>query len=290
MKDGKYSEGVIEEHKIVREILKQQVRLIDYLIAFILIEKKKNLEPEKIKTFSTIMMMIQGIGVSANSILKLTEDIEMSIRDCYGIARSILETSINVCYIISEGKSKNDLAVRHAEQRAFRNLKKENRYGNIIISAELMGIDKKKQIPDELKKALAQFSTKKGKEIREWTSDSVETRIEVISKYYPRQTLTFALSHAMIYRTSSEILHGTYFSVIFFWNGDNGRNEDEYVGNFIFKTHFANVFYSTIICITGLIEILAKKYEFDLIREKHDAIFNFFKRYIEMMQKEGEKQ
>jgi hypothetical protein len=68
----------------------------------------------------------------------------------------------------------------------------------------------------ELQAALAEFTSKKGREITSWTPETVQEQIETIDARYGKRistNLQFALMS--IYRHESDIAHGTFFGALF---------------------------------------------------------------------------
>lgn len=204
----------------VRSILSAQTRLIDQCLT-----RLKEIRDGKTplstgtsrKVFDVVLTMIHVSGVSAHSILKLTEEIELQARDGYPIARSIIEGIINIGFIMAEGHTAAELADRHAQQKAFRDLKRTSSIAGHSITVGWTG----KLSPEDeahLTALAAEFSTKAGRERRDWTDKSLERRLEVIDGRFGHRVMTMLHSSIfMVYRHASEIVHGTYFGALFFW-------------------------------------------------------------------------
>lgn len=69
----------------------------------------------------------------------------------------------------------------------------------------------------QMKQALDDFSTSKGKEVSNWTTETAFSRLEIIGKTY-WDYLNGLLSFAFfsIYRNVSEIIHNSYYGVRIF--------------------------------------------------------------------------
>lgn len=202
--------------------------------------------------------MLQAIGVSAHSILKLTDAVDMSIRDCFGIARSAAETAVNVSYIAVGGTELSDRAMRHLRQKRWRDLKRVGQMGDqrIIVERHL-----KAQVSDfpGLQEAIQEFTNRNGQEVREWTPDNIQKRISLVGS--KSKLAAEALSGAIftIYRPSSELLHGSFYGVNYFWQGSFdrpvvGREEFERLWTF---DHFVTLLSSVFFGIRGAVEIVA---------------------------------
>ena len=204
----------------VRSILSAQTRVIDQCL-----NRLKEIRDGKTplstgtsrKVFDVVLTMIHVTGVSAHSILKLTEEIGLQARDGYPIARSIIEGVINIGFIMAEGDTAAELADRHAQQKAFRDLK---RTSSIAGQAITVGWTGNLSPEDEARHAAlaAEFSTKAGRERRGWTDKSLARRLEVIEGRFGHRVMTMLHSAMlMVYSHASEIVHGTYFGALFFW-------------------------------------------------------------------------
>jgi hypothetical protein len=142
-----------------------------------------------------------------------------AIRDSLPLARSIIETLINVSYILAAGEEAAALMERHAMQRTYRDLYRINEIAGFRVGYAASSRPDLATHP-ELKEALDEFTRKNGKEITSWTSLSLEERLDVIGKRFGLGTdLRLRLAFFKIYRHSSEIIHGTYYGNLYFLCG-----------------------------------------------------------------------
>ena len=122
----------------LRSMLEQFIGLDDALIA-VLIEHKSAIHLRSERTpipkpvVQVIPLMLQAIGSSSHTLLQLSRGPGLQTRDCYSICRSIVELAVNICFIISEGANAAERALRHARQKAFRDLERESKIGTNII-------------------------------------------------------------------------------------------------------------------------------------------------------------
>lgn len=203
----------------MRSILYGLTRLTDFSLHILKqdqdgLEKVKAGHPDVLRI---TMPMIHMTGISAHSLLKLTEEVGLSTRDCFPIGRAIVESAINVTYILAGGSEVALRAERHDAQRSFRDLERTLDVAGLRIMAKHVG----KLDAEALKhyqNLAREFSYKSGKEKSAWTDDALEQRLEVVKERFS-QSIATSLSVAMfgIYRHSSEILHGSYFGAMFFW-------------------------------------------------------------------------
>lgn len=171
------------------------------------------------------LLMLQAAGVSIHSLLALTRERDMSIRDGFGIARSVIETAVNAAYIAVGGETVAEQAIKHMRQKRWRDLSREASVGGWRMKVR-MDVD---VLPDDvpgLPEALKEYTNKRGSEVRDWTPDNIEKRIDAVAKKCPGADLPFGAAVFAIYRPSSELLHGTYYGVEYFWQGSS----NQYVG------------------------------------------------------------
>lgn len=276
---------VLEEHRrTLCMFLERQVRLIDFCIAE-LVEAKSissSLVSADIDVVDTVLMMVQGMGVSSHSVLKLSEKLGMSLRDCLGICRSIVETGINIAYIVAGGSDLAERARRHARQKAFRDLGRQGKIGPWSFSLEPASKPDISAIP-ELQLALDEFSDSKGRETRDWTKDNLDSRLHLIEKAFPRASLYFATAVMQIYRHSSEILHGTYFGTVYFWRGiqKDGKPEKDELLRYFLSNHLVMIVSSAFFAQGGVIDVVARRYEFTQLRKESEELFRIFGLYVE---------
>ena len=204
----------------MRSILTRQIRLVDALIAIMLGHKSASaLRDEEIdveKEVSQVLIpMLQAIGSSSNTVVALSTSPGLHTRDCFSIARSIVETSINVCYIMAKGKDAAKRAVRHARQKSFRDLERKSSLGKSVI--ELIFSEKPElESIEGLQEDLEEFTSRSGRE-KGWIDLSVDERIlEAGSILGESIVTTLHWSRFAVYRHSSEILHGTLFGAQYF--------------------------------------------------------------------------
>ena len=192
----------------VRELLAAQAGIVELATGLMGIEAEK-LERDDYDTASVISVLMRGVATSMRSVLLLTASFDMSIRDCFGIARSIFESSVNIAYIATVGPPAALRAKRHAMQKAYRDLLRTD-------PAELK-IPPKSPPPSSdmipgMPEALGEFTRVNGTELTDWANLGVSGKLAVIFEHYPGVRLTLSVSLSSIYRDASEILHGTLYA------------------------------------------------------------------------------
>jgi hypothetical protein len=110
--------------------------------------------------------------------------------------------------------------------------------------------------------ALAEFTRKSGAERTTWCDEDIYDRIKIIENRFPGTNLSFGASTISIYRHSSEILHGTYFGVRYFWTDSAGRrvSSRQEAEHLFLANHFVAVFSAAFFALQGLIDIISREY------------------------------
>lgn len=260
------------------DIISQLVSLLNLLIAISIghatsreIRSEETPVPDLVT--KVIPMMLQAVGSSSITLIKLSNEPGFQTRDCYSIIRSIVETSVNICYIIAEGPSAADRALRHARQKSYMDLQRELNIGETIISLRFSSIPDPAEIED-LEKDINGFMSQSGRE-KGWVDLSIDKRIEVVGEKLGKPEVTdLSFARFMIYRHSSEILHGTFFSTIYFFGASSPNNKpaspEELIEN-ITQQHIM-ILMANIASLSAVIESFHKAYGFKSIVEKLNVI------------------
>lgn len=256
-------------HSGGRQLLFDQAQALEHLI-----HEMHELDAGRaVPSIRVPLLMLQAVGVSIHSVLALTVKRDMTIRDGFGIARSAVETAINAAYIAVTGDSSGELAIRHMNQKRFRD---QSRQADIagwkmkLSSAVPFAAD---DVPG-LQEALDEFTDRRGREVRDWTDVRLEDRVAAVATVSRRAALGLATSIFMIYRPASELLHGTFYGVTYFWKGSQGvvgltrENFDEVW----LLDHFMSVLSSLFFSAGGAIEAIAHVCGLTGHRERQDEL------------------
>jgi hypothetical protein len=166
---------------------------------------------------SVIGPMLVVNHTSLKSILLLLEN--NHYRDVIILSRPFLEAVINIGFIMAKGDKAVIDSKKYAYQKGYRDLFRGIDINDFKIKSGFTEfVDEfEKAAPTQMKEALEDFSTKKGKEINSWTPETAKAKVEIIGeKYgtYVNGLLTFAFF--TIYRDVSEIIHNSYYGVRIF--------------------------------------------------------------------------
>lgn len=193
------------------EYLKEAQQILDKLISILFIANEK-LPNSSDNLRMALSMMAWPIIESGHSMLVLSSMDKQ--RDCYILARPIFEHVLNMGYFGAKGEETINKSIAHYYQKTFRDLHREIKIKDIKVAIGLKNIEAVHK-DDNLRKAIEEFTTKKGFEERSWTGDNIFKKIEIISDTYGKDIGTIlTLNLFFIYRHSSEIIHGTMFGVL----------------------------------------------------------------------------
>ncbi len=216
-KDGRLG-PMIETVSGMRDIARSQLRTIDKCLHFLVMHRDhvKKLPRGEKEVFRVILTMIHMVGISGHSLLKLTDEIGLGVKDAFPVARSLVEGAINVCFIMAEGVEAAEKASRHAEVKAYRDLSREWDAGGFKMAAGYSG----RLPPDEksrLETMLPEFTNKRGGE-KGWTDKTLKQRLARVEQAFPSSSMISLNTSAFnVYRHASEVVHGSYFSALYFW-------------------------------------------------------------------------
>jgi hypothetical protein len=246
----------------LRALLARQTRLIEFLL--LVISKKEGPLPAgrsrpllpKV-TGDILPVLIQSAGSSCLTIIRLTSRPGLPIRDCFPIARAIVETIINICYILARGEEAAERMEKHALQKTYRNLDRSSSISGTKINLRYTGHIDPSDVPG-LQESLKAFSTAKGNEKRLWTEDSIEQRLsEISTRFGTRISTPLHFAHFAIYRNASEILHGTYFGWLYFFGATQpGIARSRENTRYAVSSHAMDILFNLVRAIDAMIQAL----------------------------------
>lgn len=247
----------------LRAAMYVQTRALDAVLHALKDHEKFSADDREI--IDVTIMMIQGLGVSVHSVLKLTEERDMAIRDCLGIARAGFELATNICFITAAGVEEARRAQRHALQKSYRDLHRIGEIGGVRIEVKRDGLPKTDTIPG-LEAALAEFS-RKGREVRDWTPLNISARIDAVRLAHEKAALSLSVACMSIYRHSSELVHGTFFGVQHFWTGSRGPARTREAFYETWAEHFQTIFNALYFSVAAVIELCSARYKLEGLAE-----------------------
>ena len=199
--------------KRLRETLSERILIATELLAVMIGHPagSARLETTPIpkEVLAVIPLLIQAMGSSSSTILRLSDPPGLQTRDCFAISRSVVELAVNICYIMAKGPEAADRAIRHARQKSVRDLTRESTVCGQTISLAFSGQLDFSRMPG-IEKELQEFVSRKGRE-KSWVDENIDQRIETAGQLNERVLSALHFARLMIYRHSSEVLHGSLF-------------------------------------------------------------------------------
>ncbi len=179
----------------VRDLLARQAGIVDQ-VTTLMASQAEMLGGDERETARVVWVVMRGVATSMRSILLLTAAFDMSIRDCFGIARSIFESSVNVAYIVAVGPEAAVRLRRHAMQKAYRNLLRSDPQELKLPSASPPAAEVIPGMPE----ALDEFTRANGAELTDWAGLNVHGKLVVIFEHYPNVRLTMSYPRSSLLR------------------------------------------------------------------------------------------
>jgi hypothetical protein len=229
--------------------------------------------PEKMRGV-VIPMSLAG-GQSVETILEFSDKRGIPVRDCFPVARSAVETLINAGYVLAGGESLAEKAIRHAQQKSYRDLDRtfgRDEYTFRIAASEMPEVNRH----TELKKALDEFTSAQGRE-KNWTDDSVPMRIEKIGQVLGVVPASdFLGAYALVYADGSEIIHGSLFGIHLFYRGRS--KPPEHVEDFRALTaeHIEGILFAAFLALNAYLRGFCMLQGFAVLDDLMKGLFDRF--------------
>ena len=181
-------------------------------------------------TWRVVAALLHGVVETGNSLALLVRSIR--VRDSYVLARALFDTTLTAAFVLAGGQAVAERAERHARQKSHRDLARESHVAGQTLRLLWTGSVDVSQEP-ELQAALAEYTGRKGQELRDWTPENASEQIEAVAaKYGAQVALGFQAALFNVYRHGSEAAHGTLFGVLYVLGvtlpGGGPKDEGEY--------------------------------------------------------------
>lgn len=151
-----------------------------------------------------------GAGQSLNTLVKLSEEKTLIVRDMYGIARTVIEAFINAAFFVTQPVDVAQRAIRHVEYASWKH------HNRIIGSGEMMFAVNSDEDPKKtLQEKFPEFA---GKGQGSWTALDAPSRIDRIGREVRAAGGALLGAYGMIYAVSSEIIHGSVYGMNYFFS------------------------------------------------------------------------
>lgn len=264
-------------------VLLQELNFVNSLMALAVGEnlihpKREETSQVEDNVSTATLTLMQAVTSSSNTILKLSETTGLHTKDCYIIARSIFEASLNTCYIFAAGNKVATDALEHSRAKSIKDLKRESKIGESVIRLSFIDSDTI-SIPPELKTLLRKYETKKGRD-KSWTELNVDARIRFIGNKFTKNIINkLHMARFMIYRHSSEILHGSVFGNNYFLGALFSKSREELENNFesSIGTKHELVLLCCILSLSSILDCFHLKYGFENLHKLNKELLSNLK-------------
>lgn len=187
----------IEDVHSISKIFDQQIKVYKETCDFILHSDTKHSEE--------LFLLLLGISDSLESLSVLSKINKM--RDCYVISRMLYETSINILYIAATNFEAMDEMIEYTKQKtnfeSARSISIDKTTVSFVFDGKSHSVGFGKENSIDMKG-----------DPRDWTKQNLSRRINIINKKYGDLVTHFLqVAHLTIYRTSSDIVHGTLYGM-----------------------------------------------------------------------------
>ena len=227
------------------------------------------------KMRSVVVPMSLASGQSIDTVLQSTQMRGIPVRDCFPIARSVVETLINAAYVLVGGDALAGKAIRHTQQKFYRDLDKKVGRGEYALR---ITATPKPDVTDqaELKTAIEEFRTARGRE-KGWTDDSVPMRIERIGQVLGAVAASgFLGAYALVYADSSEIIHGSLFGIQLFYRGRTKPPENDEEFRSLTAQHLEGILFAIFLALNGYLRAFCMLQGFKSLEDRLKGLFDEF--------------
>jgi hypothetical protein len=206
------------------EIIDRQqelVRLVLYLLsegpAELFGERlESQLERDKARAIAATAM---GAGQTTNTLLRLSREADLVVRDMYPLARAVVESYVNAAFFATQPVEVAERAMRYKDFAAWKHMNR------VIGSGEFMiALGSQQEIKPFLEQEFPEFS---GKGQGSWTSLDVPSRIRLIGEQVRAAGGALLGAYGGVYAISSEIIHGSIFGTAYFYSSGTGDPKSE---------------------------------------------------------------
>lgn len=260
-----------------------------YLQHMDLLQKVTQSEPN-IKDSLKMLFLIYSSRIVESSDTLLLLSVKNKLNDSYAISRMILETATNISYIATKPNDLINKSLEYAHQKMYRDLDRSLSIGNLNLSIKFKGIDDIIK-SDKLDNAIKKFTNKEtGQEIRDWTGVDKKTivqKIEKITEVFGEHIgIVFLTAMYVVYRHSSEILHGTTFGAMYTLGLTQLKDQRPLKQEELKKyqeDELKNILYSFNLLLNAVIRIFLQKFPNDAFESERKE----WSEYISKIEKNG---
>ena len=155
-----------------------------------------------------------GAGQTTSTILNLSQETGIVVRDMYPLARSVVESYVNAAFFVTQPVEIAQRAIRHKDFAAWKHVNRVIGNGDFMIA-----LGSQEKIKPFLEKEFPEFA---GRGQGAWTNLDVPSRIRLIGEKVRAAGGALMGAYGGIYAISSEIIHGSVFGTAYFYSFASG--------------------------------------------------------------------
>jgi hypothetical protein len=276
----------------IRALIEQQLQLLNVTLSIcdkgaadFANEQLKCGLSEKVRAVA-VQMSLAG-GQSITRALEFEAKRGIPVRDCFPIARSAVETLINATYVLAVGETVAEKAIRHAEQKFYRDANRSVGQGDYRLQITASAWRELGEDHAQLKEALQEFTSARGRE-KNWTDDSVPLRIEAVGQrlgVIPASGLLGA--YALVYGDASEIIHGSLYGIQFFYHGRDKSPETVEDFHALTVQHLEGIFFALFLALNSYLRAFCITQKFAVLGLRLERHFDEFVETVSLTSKHG---
>lgn len=208
----------------LREVIPKQQELLR-LVLYVLSEGPAEFLGQRftstleLDTARAVGAVAMGAGQSMNTVLKLSYEEGIGVRDMYPIARAVVEGFVNAAFFVTQPVEVARRALRHKDYAAWKHANRVVGSGNFMIK-----VGSEDDIRPFLEKEFPEFA---GKGQGSWTNLDVPSRIRCVGEAVQAAGGALLGAYGGIYAASSEIIHGSVFGAAYFYSRHTGDPKPE---------------------------------------------------------------
>lgn len=209
--------------------------------------------------------LLMSIYITGNGINLLA--INNFLGESYMLARALLEKLINYMYLLVCEENEYKKYLTYTKQKGYRVLNRSFIVGDQKAELKWSGSINLDDYP-ELKEAVNEFTSSKGKAVPRWTSLSLADRLATIRDQGKIKIEGLMLSTLGIYDDASEAIHGSLYGATFNYGLFEGKipsSVQELAETYRNKLLF--LFFALGTCIDSLIEVISGVYPADKVKD-----------------------
>jgi hypothetical protein len=194
----------------------------------------------------TVAITAMAAGQSVNTLMGMSEQRGIPVRDMYPIARSAIESFVNAAFLAAEDDAVSKRALAYVHYAAWK-------YSNRTVGSGEFSLHLSSS-PDPVATASAGFPEFAGKGQGSWTSLDVPSRIRTVGERASRAAGNRLLAaYALIYSLSSEIIHGSVYGVSHFFQVKSSAGTDVAAFQLATKNQIEDIFIAVQHALAGFL-------------------------------------